>query len=60
MQALALKTISFPAISLKTIVHWVSRARTRAALAKLDTAALDDIGVSFRDAHKEAGKPFWM
>lgn len=60
MQALALKTISFPAISLNTIVHWASRSRTRAALAKLDNAALEDIGVSYCDAFKEANKPFWM
>ena len=60
MQALALKTFQFPAISLNTVVLWASRARTRAALAKLDNAALEDIGVSFRDAHKEANKPFWM
>jgi len=60
MQALALKTVQFPAFSLNTIVTWATRARTRAALAKLDNAALKDIGVSFREASKEAHKPFWM
>jgi len=59
MQALALKTISFPVISLNKVAIWANRSRSRAALAKLDNAALADIGVSYRDAHKEANKPFW-
>ena len=33
--------------------------RTRQALAKLDSAALDDIGVSADAATKEARKPVW-
>ncbi|MCF6273028.1 MAG: DUF1127 domain-containing protein [Rhodobacteraceae bacterium] len=64
MQTLALKTITFPAISLNTVALWVlnttARARSRAALAKLDHAALDDIGISARDAQIEAAKPFWL
>lgn len=33
--------------------------RSRRALAALDEAALNDIGVSFRDAQTEANRPFW-
>ncbi len=60
MQALALKTVQFPAISLNMIAIWSRRFNTRAALAKLDNAALQDIGVSYRQAFKEANKPFWL
>ncbi len=60
MQALALKTVQFPAVSLNKIAHWASRAQSRAALAKLDDAALLDIGVSYQEAHEEANKPFWQ
>ena len=60
MQALALKTVQIPSISLNTVATWVRRATTRGALAKLDNAALEDIGVSYRAALKEANKPFWM
>ena len=60
MQAIALKTVQVPAISLKTVALWANRARSRAALAKLDRAALEDIGISAREAHFEARKPFWM
>ncbi len=60
MQALALKTVQFPAISLNIVAIWARRATTRAALARLDTAALEDIGLSARQAHKEANKPFWL
>jgi len=60
MQAIALKTVQFPAISLKTVAIWARRARTRAALAKLNNAALEDIGISHRAARIEANKPFWI
>ncbi len=64
MQALALKTFQIPAVSLNTVAIWVlksvARARSRAALAKLGNAALDDIGLSARQARIEAQKPFWM
>ena len=33
--------------------------RQRRALARLDDAALDDIGLSARDAHAEAKRPAW-
>ena len=33
--------------------------RSRNTLAQLDSAALEDIGLSARDAHSEAQKPFW-
>lgn len=60
MQALALKTVQIPAISLNLVATWARRFNTRAALAKLDNAALEDIGVSYRQAFKEANKPFWL
>jgi uncharacterized protein YjiS (DUF1127 family) len=60
MQAIALKTVHIPAISLNMVATWARRFNTRAALAKLDNAALEDIGVSYRQAFKEANKPFWL
>ena len=60
MQALVLKTVQIPTIPLKLVAIWARRARTRAALCKLDNARLDDIGLSYREARKEAHKPFWM
>lgn len=61
MQARAIQTVNIPKFSVKkTVAFWVARARSRAALAKLDNAALDDIGVSFRQAQQEASKPFWL
>ena len=60
MQALAIKTAQIPAISLNMVATWARRFNTRAALAKLDNAALEDIGVSYRQALKEANKPFWL
>jgi uncharacterized protein YjiS (DUF1127 family) len=33
--------------------------RSRQALAKLDAAGLEDIGVTSHDAQKEATKPLW-
>ncbi len=60
MQVLALKTVQIPAISLIMVATWARRFQTRAALAKLDNAALEDIGISYRQAFKEANKPFWL
>ncbi len=33
--------------------------RSRRALAQLDHAALEDIGVSAQEAHREASRPIW-
>ncbi|WP_037916710.1 DUF1127 domain-containing protein [Sulfitobacter sp. 20_GPM-1509m] len=33
--------------------------RSRRALAQLDAAALDDIGVTAQEAHAEATRPVW-
>lgn len=60
MQALALKTVHIPALSMNMVATWARRFNTRAALAKLDNAALEDIGISYRQAFKEANKPFWL
>lgn len=37
----------------------IELAHQRAALARLDTTALNDIGVSPKDAHREAQRGFW-
>lgn len=64
MQTIALKTVNHPVISLAHVAKWVttaaSRQRTRAALRKLDDAALRDIGLSYREANNEARKPFFI
>ena len=60
MQALALKTVQLPSIPVRLVATWARRFNTRAALAKLDNAALEDIGLSYRQAFKEANKPFWL
>jgi uncharacterized protein YjiS (DUF1127 family) len=38
---------------------WIALHRERAALAKLDAAALQDIGISRQTAQDEARRPFW-
>jgi uncharacterized protein YjiS (DUF1127 family) len=38
---------------------WNQRRRTRAALAKLPSHLLRDIGLSAAEAAREAEKPFW-
>ena len=60
MQTLALKTVQIPAFSVNMVATWARRFNTRAALAKLDNTALEDIGLSYRQALKEANKPFWL
>ena len=44
---------------LDTLSLWRKRARTRAQLAQLSAAQLDDIGVSQAQMQVEARKPFW-
>ncbi len=38
---------------------WERRAKTRAALARLDENQLRDIGIDPLSAALEAGRPFW-
>jgi uncharacterized protein YjiS (DUF1127 family) len=48
---------------LRQIQIWISRYRQRRALADLaamNNHLLRDIGVSLRDAEREAAKPFWQ
>lgn len=33
--------------------------RSRTALARLDADQLDDVGLTFDDAHREARRPVW-
>ncbi|MDP7546134.1 MAG: DUF1127 domain-containing protein [Alphaproteobacteria bacterium] len=42
-----------------TLYLWQDRAVQRYRLAELDAHALQDIGVTRRQALAEAGKPFW-
>lgn len=64
MQAIALKTVHYPVISLAPVAKWIRKAamrqQTRAALRKLDDAALRDIGLSYREARNEFRKPFFV
>lgn len=39
--------------------HAIALWRSRRALAALDAAQLDDVGISAQDAQAEARKPLW-
>jgi len=57
-----LATLLAPLLALPlfaSLVLMAERARTRRALARLDDARLQDIGVSARVARREANKAFW-
>ncbi len=57
-------TLAPRGLSFTTIWAWaVARfdvIKQRRALRHLDDAALSDIGISYREALREARKPFWM
>ncbi|CUJ92806.1 DUF1127 domain-containing protein [Shimia thalassica] len=42
-----------------TVTTWDRRVRTRRALARLDAARLQDVGISLQEAKDEAAKMFW-
>lgn len=48
---------------LKQLLRWLGdrleRQRTRRALAALDDAALEDLGLTREDAERESRRPFW-
>lgn len=44
---------------LRQIAFWREQARGRRTLARLDDAALKDLGISRVDAWQELRKPFW-
>lgn len=44
---------------LKTVAHLVAVHRQRKALAHMDDAALEDIGISRSEAEREAKRPIW-
>ncbi|WGW02202.1 DUF1127 domain-containing protein [Tropicibacter oceani] len=44
---------------LAAILRWQAVARQRRALARLDDAALRDVGLSREEARQEAARPFW-
>lgn len=41
------------------VTQWETRRRTRLHLGHLDDALLKDVGMSHRQAHREARLPFW-
>jgi len=41
------------------LLHWMAVAKTRRDLSALDSAALQDIGVSAEQAQAEAARPMW-
>ena len=47
----------------RTIARWIARSRQRQALREIaernDSHLLKDIGVSQKEAFREADKPFW-
>lgn len=51
------RTLRRPA--LPRIALMLAHGRERAALARLDAAALRDIGIGRADAEAEAARPFW-
>lgn len=52
---------TLPGLSpLALVLEWQARARSRTALAGLDSRLLDDIGLAPREAAREATKPFWV
>ncbi|MGQ0566666.1 MAG: DUF1127 domain-containing protein [Gemmobacter sp.] len=44
----------------KRVRSWQDRRQTRAALRRLDTHMIRDIGLDAREAQAEAAKPFWQ
>lgn len=48
-----------PRFGLKTLTRMLAVARERKALAALDTARLEDLGLTPEEARWEAEKPFW-
>ena len=41
------------------VLLWIRRYQTRQALRALDLDRLDDIGITRKEARREAAKPFW-
>ena len=50
---------SLRARALAVLRTWAERSRSREQLRELDERLLQDIGVRYEDARREAGKPFW-
>ncbi len=51
--------LSRPVLLSARLSAFVALRRQRSQLSRLDTAALDDLGLSRRDADNEARRPFW-
>jgi uncharacterized protein YjiS (DUF1127 family) len=46
--------------ALQRLALWLRRHQTRRVLHELDTHMLRDIGLTRRQAEREAAKPFWI
>jgi uncharacterized protein YjiS (DUF1127 family) len=44
---------------MKTLTQWMARSVQRRHLAELDDHILRDIGLEYKQAIREADKPFW-
>lgn len=44
----------------RVVITWDRNRRTRNHLKNMDDHLLKDIGVTARQAHKEARRPFWL
>tara|TARA_R110002110_G_scaffold245631_1_gene462115 strand:- start:131 stop:376 length:246 start_codon:yes stop_codon:yes gene_type:complete len=58
--SLASDILQIPAQVLNKLMMWHQRAATRAHLRNLEPQFLQDVGLSPKEAHKEARKPFWI
>ncbi|WP_299424766.1 DUF1127 domain-containing protein [uncultured Shimia sp.] len=56
LPVVARAALSFAAV----VTEWDKRTRTRRALAKLNKAQLEDIGLTLHDARIEARKRMWQ
>ena len=61
-----LRTITIPsldrhiAIAREMLDYWMERSRTRRQLRALDDHALEDVGLTRKQAITESGKYFWQ
>ncbi len=58
--SLASVILQVPGQVLNKLLMWHQRATTRASLRNLDPRFLEDVGLSSKQANKEARKPFWI
>lgn len=63
MSSRSLMRLALPAVSLSALLHHVATLRAtrrqRRDLARLDAAALADVGITVAQARDEARRPVW-